>query len=215
MVIANPYLDSFLGLPCSKPEYQGLGRSKSGSLQEMRDAIRAKLAMDLESYRLRNELILKYAFAVPNMEAILAIAECSPIVEFGAGTGYWANVLTQAGADILAYDVKALGSEEYDFRETFHQILVGGPEVAARYADRALFLCWPCFEKPWAFEAAGLHKKAGGKRLIYIGEHRGRTADAAFHTFLENNCLLDKELEIPRFPGIHDRLYLYSYADSL
>jgi hypothetical protein len=167
--------------------------------------------MDMESYRVRSGLILKYAFAVPSTEAVLAVAKFSPLVEIGAGTGYWANLLKSAGADVIAYDVKKLGSDEYDFAEAYFDILEGEPSIAGQHPDRTLFMCWPCFGKPWAFEAASLHRKAGGKRLIYIGEYRGRTADDEFHDFLERNCSLDKEIELPKFPGIHDKLYIYRY----
>lgn len=52
----------------------------------------------------RAELVRRYAWAVPDAAAIAALAARSPLVEIGAGTGYWARLLAAAGADIIAYD---------------------------------------------------------------------------------------------------------------
>lgn len=45
-----------------------------------------------------------YAFAAPNSRALKALAELSPIVEVGAGVGYWALLLKQAGVVVVATD---------------------------------------------------------------------------------------------------------------
>src|SRR5688572_22451888 len=54
----------------------------------------------------RLSLAQEYSFAIPNEEAITAIAKAGDkkIVEMGAGTGYWAMLLRQAGADVIAYE---------------------------------------------------------------------------------------------------------------
>ena len=56
-------------------------------------------------HELRDELVKKYAWAVPTEASIEAIAALGPIVEVGAGTGYWAWLLRQVGATVEAYDV--------------------------------------------------------------------------------------------------------------
>jgi methylase of polypeptide subunit release factors len=45
-----------------------------------------------------------YAFASPNSEALKALVKLSPIVEIGAGVGYWAALLRQQGAEVVAID---------------------------------------------------------------------------------------------------------------
>lgn len=45
-----------------------------------------------------------YAFAVPTAAAIEVLKQHSPLVEIGAGTGYWASLLQKAGGDIVALD---------------------------------------------------------------------------------------------------------------
>jgi hypothetical protein len=45
-----------------------------------------------------------YAFAAPNNHALKALAAVAPIIEVGAGVGYWALLLRQAGVDVVATD---------------------------------------------------------------------------------------------------------------
>jgi len=47
----------------------------------------------------------RYAWAVPCTEALTALRRLSPLVEIGAGTGYWARLLAGHGADVAAYDL--------------------------------------------------------------------------------------------------------------
>ena len=51
------------------------------------------------------------------------IAEHSPIVELGAGTGYWAAMLARRGADVIAYDIEPPTSKtnnQFFHRQYFH-----------------------------------------------------------------------------------------------
>jgi hypothetical protein len=55
--------------------------------------------------KLRNTLVAKTAWAVPSEAALNRILECGPVVEVGAGTGYWAALLANRGGNIIAYDI--------------------------------------------------------------------------------------------------------------
>ena len=46
------------------------------------------------------------SFAIPNEPALAAIAAHAPLVEVGAGTGYWSAVLQHRGVDCVAYDAE-------------------------------------------------------------------------------------------------------------
>src|SRR4051794_21992422 len=72
---------------------------------------------------IRKQLIWAFAWAVPSDEAIEEIARHGPIVEIGAGTGYWAWLLAQAGADVLAYDRAPHAPPHW------HEVREGGPEI--------------------------------------------------------------------------------------
>lgn len=54
---------------------------------------------------LRTLTCWKFSWAVPSTPVLEFMVERSPkIVEVGAGTGYWARLLTECGADIIALD---------------------------------------------------------------------------------------------------------------
>jgi hypothetical protein len=52
----------------------------------------------------RHDYCETYAWAIPNPEAIATLVQHSPLIEIGAGRGYWAALAAAEGADILAFD---------------------------------------------------------------------------------------------------------------
>jgi len=63
-----------------------------------------RLRYNTECQDTRSTLVNKYAWAVPDDRSLEIVAKYSPIVEMGAGTGYWAKLLSDRGVDIVAYD---------------------------------------------------------------------------------------------------------------
>lgn len=70
------------------------------------------------------------SFGIPSEEALEAIAACAPLVEVGAGTGYWSAVLQQRGVDIVAFDSAppTTGFNNAFFRATFTTVHEGDSE---------------------------------------------------------------------------------------
>ena len=92
----------------------------------------------------RTSLCAYFAWAVPNEAALRALLALGPLLELGAGTGYWAHLLRAAGADVAAYDA-ARSHEGQGFRFRAPFVADAGPEAAAAPGaqGRALLLCWP------------------------------------------------------------------------
>ncbi|WP_156028344.1 hypothetical protein [Candidatus Solirubrobacter pratensis] len=59
---------------------------------------------------------------MPGREAIQTLTELGPLVELGAGEGYWARILLNHGATVDAFDIEPVG--------------VPGIEVIDRYPGR-------------------------------------------------------------------------------
>jgi hypothetical protein len=93
------------------------------------------------------ELAQRYAYVVPDERSLSALAELAPIVELGAGTGYWAYRLRARGVDIVAYDQAPPDGERtnryHAATPTWSTVLAGDQAILAEHADRTLFLCWP------------------------------------------------------------------------
>lgn len=164
----------------------------------------------IEALKRREQLVDAYAWAIPNAEAIETIVEYDPIVEIGAGTGYWAWCVEQLDGEILAYD-EHVPSEtwtrvfEHDVVEALDTLHRGAP-------NHSLLLCWPPREEPMATAAASIYE---GDTLLYVGEGRhGCTATEQFHHRLHDRWSLCEVVEIPTYLGIHDRLEVWTRGGS-
>jgi hypothetical protein len=156
-----------------------------------------------ERLTFRHRAVENYAWAVPDERAINVIAKHSPLIEIGAGTGYWAWLLRQRGADILAYDKR--GENEVVIQWT--EVLKGTPTELQHHPDRTLFLCWPPYDDAMAYDCLVAYQ---GRCLIYVGEGAGGcTGDEAFHDELERGWEETEEYNIPQHWGMHDRLTIW------
>ena len=92
------------------------------------------------------------AFAVPSEEALQLICKYSPLVEMGSGTGYWAKLLQERGADVAPIDVSPPAPGGGPRANSYHgdcppftDVRQGDASALAepRWARHALFLCYP------------------------------------------------------------------------
>jgi hypothetical protein len=127
----------------------------------------------------RLRLAQRYAYVLPEPRLLDVLCRHSPLVEVGAGTGYWAHRLRLAGADVLAYDQAPLGGEP---RNRYHpdaqpwtEVLEGDATVLRAHPDRTLLLCWPpAYSSLW--EALRFY---AGEVVVYVGDWGQRTARLA------------------------------------
>lgn len=182
----------------------------------------------------RFEACSRYAWAIPSPEAIEVIASFGPVIEVGAGTGYWARRLWDAGCDVIATDlnppVLLPGREPEDMHRPqassvssptgnhwhrsgalYHPMSEDDAAVAAaEHPDRTLLLVWPPYNHDMAFRAARAHLDAGGTTVAYVGEgYGGCTADDAFHELLAERYEQVHLVALPQWPGIHDDLTIW------
>lgn len=192
----NPYLKIFKSL---HPELNDEGIYTGNKLQQ---------PFNFPAYTKRFALIANYGFAIPNCKAVTTIKKYSTkIVEIGAGTGYWAWMLRQAGVTVHAYDLRPKYNNEYGFLKQWSLVKKQGVSAVRKHQDCALFLCWPPYNRPMANEALLRYE---GDIVFYIGEgDGGRTADADFHSNIDKNFDIIDETVIPQWSGLHDWLSVY------
>jgi SAM-dependent methyltransferase len=179
----------------------------------------------------RKELAAVFAWAIPDDLALAMVARYSPLLECGAGTGYWAALLARRGADVLATDVSPPGRAEGrppmsddapgNGANPFHGTQQPWTEVAPldavsavrAHPGRVLFLCWPPFDDDSASYAA--LRAYQGDALLYAGDVpgpdgiRGATGTTRFHRELELNWTPAERAALPNWPGLGDRLVVY------
>lgn len=158
----------------------------------------------------RSQFTSLYSWAIPSEEALDAIKLYSPVIEIGAGTGYWAMLLQNRGVDILAFDARPPGpgnKNGYHKPITYTEVRRGGQGTLSRYPTRTLFLCWPPYDTPMAADCL---RRYSGANLIYIGEsYGGCTGDDTFHDQLEKEWEISQQVQIPSWPGFHDEMVIY------
>ena len=162
----------------------------------------------------RRELASLFSWAIPTERgARAACRSYAPLVECGAGMGYWLALLRARGVDAIGYDLKPPGR-----RKTPITAAPGGrgPQIqrqssvkaARRHRERSLVLCWPPYDDDAAsYEALRAYR---GDVVIHIGERdEGATGSVRFHRELALNWTLAEELELPHWPRLQDRLMVY------
>jgi hypothetical protein len=167
----------------------------------------------------RNRVAPWAAFACPSEQAIAALksfSEQNGVIEMGAGVGYWALILRNAGVDVLAYDKqpsstsadrtsqshrgagkKLLSGNEYHGRfDSWSEVLYGDATTPCD-TDRVLLLCYPPPDDPMAVRTL---RGFTGSQLAYVGEFQGDTGTAEFEALLAAHWnLVQDPIPLPNF----------------
>jgi hypothetical protein len=121
-------------------------------------------------------LAQRYAYVFPTDSILAMLAGLGPLVEIGAGTGYWAHRLRSIGVDIVAFDQAPLDGERtnryHPRTRPWTHVELGDQTVLSGYADRGLFVCWP----PLFSSLGGCLAHYRGDTVAYIGDGGYRTA---------------------------------------
>lgn len=162
---------------------------------------------------LRNEAMARFSFAIPSEEAVKAIGAHAPILEVGAGLGYWAYEVDKAGFDIIATDPEPYSDNFIEPGEEWFPVKrLGGVQAVNEFgAGRTLLMVWPSYRLDWPADTLEAYLDAGGRALIYVGEGEGGcTGNRRFHEILNERTPEEPEVtSIPFWAGIHDQMYVY------
>lgn len=164
-----------------------------------------------EAYELlgkRDRLVEEFAWAIPNIDAIEVLVDHDPILEVGAGTGYWAWCVEQLGGEVIATDPHPPRVDPYT--EVMTYTALEAIETVREYEPEpyTLFCCWPQHEASWPADALNEYQ---GETFVYVGEARGGcTADERFHRKLRRRWTLRKTVYVPTYLGRQDRLEVWS-----
>jgi SAM-dependent methyltransferase len=197
--IDNPYLHAFLA-PIADAEVTELGTF--GSMFMRRDRLTAE-----------------YAWAIPTEIVLTLLAELSPICDLGCGTGYWARLLTDVGAHVIAVDANPPLEKANHWHRSeagltkqpavirhFTDIIRGDAATFDVPADHTLMLCWP----PRDNMAAEALARYQGNHVIYVGEYDGCTGNDTFHEMLAVQWNQVACYRIPQWEGLHDDVRVYA-----
>lgn len=164
-----------------------------------------------EHWTLREKFRTSVSWHIPTKSLLYLLKEYSPIVSIASGFAYTESLANNIGADVIATDICPNEKNKWCIGGKFFTNVEKLPAVKAvkKYADRNVFMAWPPYDEPMAFQVAKNMKK--GRYLIYVGERKGGcTGDDAFFEYLYKNFEeIDIESTIPVWFGLHDKLLLF------
>ena len=149
----------------------------------------------------KTRLTSRYSWAIPTQEAIDEIAAFSggTVVDFGAGSGYWAKLLSTAGVDVVAFDDWSWGKPD----PLWFPVMEGNEANLAGTSSRTLMMVWP----PKNMMPLYAFLAWGGDRLVYVGElFRGNGVPLFFEEI--GKWRLVRKIEIPQWWNRNDAVYL-------
>jgi hypothetical protein len=122
------------------------------------------------------DLAQRYSYVFPDDRSLAALAGLGPLVEVGAGTGYWASRLRARGVDVVAIDEAPPNGDRanryHGTTATWTEVIAGDHTMLTRYSDRGLFLCWP----PLFSSLGACLTYYGGSVVALVGDGGHRTA---------------------------------------
>jgi len=122
------------------------------------------------------ELAQRYSYVVPDAGSLSILADLGPLVEMGAGNGYWAHRLRALGVDVVAYDLAPPDGDRpnryHPMPATWTDVIAGDQTNLAHHPDRALLLCWP----PLFSSLGECLIQYSGDTVALIGDGGHRTA---------------------------------------
>ncbi|MFR9675877.1 hypothetical protein [Streptomyces sp. TR02-1] len=137
----HPYWEILRWMPAE--DYLGRPGAKPAFLVGPSELLQETVLRGLEMGTLRT----RFAWGIPTPQDLtwmLRLLDGRGVVEVGAGTGYWAWQLRQAGAEVECFDLHAPGEDNvYCTGGPYTVVDPGGPEVAGLFPRRALLLVWP------------------------------------------------------------------------
>jgi hypothetical protein len=176
----NPYWEIIRQVPLEEPYPFGRCRPEPNSF-----VMRKVRGGGSELLVARDSLCKTFSWSIPSpgdMKWLKGVLEGRGVVECGAGGGYWAWQMRQAGIDVVAYEPQEVTDNHYAMRE-WTGLLRDGHEASGQHPERALFLCWPSYSDPWAAHSLACYQ---GDLLIYCGEGEGGCcADDEFFKLLD------------------------------
>jgi hypothetical protein len=170
---------------------------------------------DREAALSRHDLTSRFAWTVTDPDTVAFVVEhAGPrVIDPLAGSGYWAWLLRQHGADVAASDLNPPGENtknQWHRGETTHTEVVAADAVDAVTVlgdDRVLLLSWPPYDDPIGANALAAYL---GPRVIYIGEgESGCCGDDDMCSAIRTGWHEVAEHRPVQWYGMHDYVTVY------
>lgn len=151
-------------------------------------------------------IVRRFAFPILDWSSANVLTHLSPLVSVGCGGGYVERLITQMGGEVVATDAHPTDNKYHNGPQWSEVVACDGIEAARRHPGHTLLLSWPEMAE-WPLETLTAYE---GDVFAYIGEGPGGCcADDAFFDALEAEWCEVSRIDIPRWAGVHDALFIY------
>jgi hypothetical protein len=158
----------------------------------------------------RDAAIADWGFAIPNDEAIDAIAKHGPVLEVMAGSGYWSRLLSEhpSTPDVIAVDDFSWDGDTKIAYGKYYDVLKGDAvEFASMERGRTLLMVWPPMED---VSERVIRSYCGNVICIVCEDHGGCCGTDGMYDALYESFELTEEIQIPCWNGVHDSLKIWT-----
>jgi len=169
----------------------------------------------IEDWECRDKFKSSTSWHIPSGELVRALVKLGPIVSVGAGYGYTESLALVLGADLIATDINPTSSNGWcrDGKYYCKVEELAAVEAVKRWPERNVFLAWPPYDTPMAYEVA--EAMSPGQLLIYVGESAGGcTGNDSFFSTLHSEFEEIEEILIASWKGLYDNCTVYKKLDK-
>lgn len=165
----------------------------------------------------RHDLTSQYAWTITAPDTVDFVAEHAGtrVIDPLAGTGYWAHLLGQRGADVAASDLNPPNTAKnlwHRAGEVFVPVAARDAVDAVEETDRTLLLSWPPYDEPTGAAVLNAYR---GDRVVYIGEgESGCCGTDEMWAALRSNWTEVAEHRPVQWYGLHDWVTVYDRKDG-
>ncbi len=155
----------------------------------------------------------RYGYGVPCREVLDLIARYGPLLELGAGNGFWSFWLRRKGCDVIATDPKEGGMHNRN-NWLSDLVEVGAVEALGMYPGRNVLMVWPHYHSTWPSDV--VQRMKPGQVLCYVGERPfGCCAPLTFFSSLKRNGFgMLHRRRTPSWDKVTDYLTVYRKGEA-
>jgi hypothetical protein len=181
--------------------YRAAWHSTRGTLKSFEDlGASAKRMGDFFTMR-TEQAVPEFGFSIPCREVLDALYLHQPILEVGAGTGYWTALMRKYKIDVIGTDPNLQGWWTSTGRYDPEQVKLQAKTAIRRWPQRTVFCSWPSYEETWFHQA--LQAMRIGQRLVLIEEDA--CADDKTWAYRDRRFESLTDISVPAWPGMNDR----------
>jgi SAM-dependent methyltransferase len=145
-------------------------------------------------------MVPEFGFSIPCAEVLGALWKLQPIVEVGAGSGYWTALMRHIGIEVVGTDPDDHGFKFTTGKYDPDQARYTAAEAVMRWPEHTVFCSWPSYKEDWFRKA--MEQMRSGQYMVLIREDA--CCDEDTWDWVSESFDQIEYIPIPAWPGMND-----------